>query len=230
VISLAIDTSAELCAVALHDGTSDEILAEHSLEMGRGHAEHLMQLISDLLAKCGLEYATIGRIFCAAGPGSFTGVRIGLSAARGLGLALECPAYGLNNLEALAEAAIPFDDGQKNGPLLAALDARRGEAYCQLFGPGDTAASQPFRAGHGHDERIERIIRLPDLSLCGSGAPIIAARTGTRARILHELSAAPITVYCRIGANRADARLPPDPIYLRGPDAKPQKVAVHIRQ
>jgi tRNA threonylcarbamoyladenosine biosynthesis protein TsaB len=230
VISLAIDTSAHLCAVAIHDDSNEELLAACSRDIGRGHAEHLMQLITDLLEECGLKFTDIGRIYCAAGPGSFTGVRIGLSAARGLALALGRPAYGLNVLVALARTAIPNSDKQMIRPLLTALDARRGEAYCQFFGPREMGPSEPFRAGYQDDERIEKIICLPNLSLCGSGAPLIADRMGSKAPILHDLAAAPVAVYCRIGANCDAARLAPEPIYLRGPDAKPQPGALHIRQ
>ena len=84
--SLAIDTSAHLCAAALHDDGDDRILGEISLDNGRGHAERLMGLVGELLSEAGCGYADIDRIFCAAGPGSFTGVRIGLAAARGMGM------------------------------------------------------------------------------------------------------------------------------------------------
>jgi tRNA threonylcarbamoyladenosine biosynthesis protein TsaB len=230
MLSLAIDTSAHLCSAALHDDRDDRMLGEISLDIGRGHAERLMDLIAGLLGECGLDYTAIGRIFCAAGPGSFTGVRIGLAAARGLALALDRPVYGLNVLEALAEAAIPRDQRQENRPLLTALDARRGEAYCQYFGAPANGAASPFLARYDSDERIARILGQPNLALCGSGAPILAARADCEASILHELSAAPIAVLCRIGTNRPSARQAPEPIYLRGADAKPQAAAVLARR
>lgn len=98
---LAFDTSAAHCAVALHlDGV---IYAEFE-EMQRGQAERLFPLIEDLLARHGVTFGDLGRVGVGIGPGNFTGLRISVSAARGLGLALDIPVIGVSTFEALRHA------------------------------------------------------------------------------------------------------------------------------
>lgn len=126
-ITLAIDTAAPRLqlALALPDGTGD-VLVE---DITKGHAEILFDRVDALLARNGLTHAGLARIAVTTGPGSFTGLRIGLSAARGLGLARGLPVLGVPSLFALSLSA--------TGPLNVLLDARRGEAYVQAFsGPG----------------------------------------------------------------------------------------------
>jgi tRNA threonylcarbamoyl adenosine modification protein YeaZ len=97
--------------------------------MATGQAERLFPALGELLAKAGVTYADLTRIAVTTGPGSFTGLRIGLSAARGLGLALNLPVLGIPSLFALSLSA--------TGPVAVLLDAKRGEAYFQTFaGPG----------------------------------------------------------------------------------------------
>ena len=97
--------------------------------MPNGQAERIFPAIAELLARNDVAYADLGRVATTTGPGSFTGVRIGLSAARGLGLALGIPVIGVPSLFAISLAA--------DGPVAVLLDARRDEAYFQAFsGPG----------------------------------------------------------------------------------------------
>ncbi len=129
MISLAIDTSAHLCAAAVHDSAGDTILAQASEDIGRGHAERLMDVIAGVLRQAGIEYSNIQRVTVTTGPGSFTGIRVGLATARGIALGLGIDACGVSVLEA---AALAVRD-RAAGPLIAVMDARRGEAYCQVF-------------------------------------------------------------------------------------------------
>jgi tRNA threonylcarbamoyladenosine biosynthesis protein TsaB len=129
---LAIDTAGPRLQLATLTETGVETLSE---EMQQGQAERIVPAIEDLLQRSGLSYEDIRRIAVTSGPGSFTGLRIGLSAARGLGLALGVPVLGIPSLLALSLG--------HQGPTSVLLDARRGEAYFQRFsGPG-TPACEP---------------------------------------------------------------------------------------
>lgn len=224
MLTLAIDTSADLCAAALHDGDSDSVLAELSEDIGRGHAERLMDVIAGVLGRAGCDYGDLGRVAACAGPGSFTGVRVGLATARGIALGLGVPAVGVSSLEALALEGRGRMPDSAETPLLAVLDARRGQAYVQIFGRRpDGFLDGPFVASY---ETIAGMIGgTDDLALCGSGAPVLTELHGIAVPVIHMLGAAPVMRYAllasavRIGV-MAGAR--PEPIYLRPPDAKPQ--------
>jgi tRNA threonylcarbamoyl adenosine modification protein YeaZ len=123
---LAFDTSAAHCAAALLSG--DRVLAMRGEEMSRGQAERLMPLLEELLAETGAEWADLSRIGVGTGPGNFTGIRISVSAARGLALALEIPAIGVTSFE-----ATPVSAGH-----LPAVRAPRDQVY--LSRPGEAPA------------------------------------------------------------------------------------------
>src|SRR5690606_28081274 len=102
---LAIDTVAELCAACVFDAETVGELGRAVLEVGKGHAEHIMAVVEEALKAASLEYAGLGALAVSVGPGSFTGVRVGVAAARGFALALKIPAIGVTALEALAAEA-----------------------------------------------------------------------------------------------------------------------------
>jgi tRNA threonylcarbamoyladenosine biosynthesis protein TsaB len=132
-ITLAIDTAAPRLQLGLllADGRVDVSVDD----LATGHAELIFTRIATLLERNGIGYPDLQRIVTTTGPGSFTGLRIGLSAARGIGLARNIPVVGVSSLVALSLGA--------SGPATVLLDARRGEAYFQTFaGPG-----QPMTAG-----------------------------------------------------------------------------------
>ena len=122
---LAIDTAANLCAACVYDADRDVVLGQSVRDIGKGHAEQLMDVIAEALEGAGLTYGDVSRIGVTVGPGSFTGVRVGVSTARGLALALGIPAIGVTTLEALAagERAVRPDKD-----VLAVIDAGRGTA------------------------------------------------------------------------------------------------------
>jgi len=215
---LAIDTIAERCAAAVLDAASGAVLAAVSRDIGRGHAEQLMAVIAEALAGAALDYENLSRIAVAVGPGSFTGVRVGVSTARGLALALGIPAVGVSTLAALAAEA-----GAGDLPVLAAIDARRSEIYWQMFEPsgaaGSAAAVAPIEAVLPH-------VR-PGLHLAGSAAPLLAEAAGIADIVsMGPIAAtADIATYARLGAKAAPGPAP-RPLYLRAPDAKPQKALI----
>jgi tRNA threonylcarbamoyl adenosine modification protein YeaZ len=108
MLLLAFDTAGPQCAVALARGDQDsfEILAGATERIVRGHAERLMPMIEAALDQSGLSFGDIDRIAVTIGPGSFTGVRVGVAAGRGLGLALGIPVLGIGTLHALAAMAV----------------------------------------------------------------------------------------------------------------------------
>jgi tRNA threonylcarbamoyl adenosine modification protein YeaZ len=188
---LAIDTAAPRLQLALlADGSPLETLVE---DMANGQAERLFPALSELLGRAHTGYADLTRIAVTTGPGSFTGLRIGLSAARGLGLALGIPVLGIPSLLALSLSA-------QCTPLAVLLDARRDEAYFQLFsGPG-----------------------IP------VGPPALLPMDSARARVPHgaELHTTPfveIGALARFAMTADPARYPPEAAYTRDADAKPQE-------
>ncbi len=123
---LAFESSAKSAAVALlQDG---DLLGEYYQNGGQTHSRTLMKMAVDLIANCDLTEQDIDAVAVAAGPGSFTGVRIGVAAAKGFAWARELPCYGVSTLEAMAMAAAHMD-----GLVCAAMDARRSQVYNGLF-------------------------------------------------------------------------------------------------
>jgi tRNA threonylcarbamoyladenosine biosynthesis protein TsaB len=159
MIVLAIDTTANLCAACVQETATGE-LGRSVRDLGKGHAEHLMAVIDDALAAAGKSYADLDRLAVAVGPGSFTGIRVGVSAARGLALALQIPAIGVTTLEALAFEARQANEGRS---VLAALNGGRGEIHAALYGADgdrsgdglrtcDARERNPHRHGGGCDQ------------------------------------------------------------------------------
>ncbi|MEE8444838.1 MAG: tRNA (adenosine(37)-N6)-threonylcarbamoyltransferase complex dimerization subunit type 1 TsaB, partial [Alphaproteobacteria bacterium] len=136
---LAFDTAAGACSAALWaDG---RILAQESAEMARGHAERLMPMIASVMDRAGLAFGDLDAYAVTVGPGAFTGLRVGLAAARGLALAGDRPVLGVGTLEALA-AAVPEAE-RRDRRILAALDSKRDDVFFQLFTPDLTPVGAP---------------------------------------------------------------------------------------
>src|SRR3954454_21062949 len=126
---LAIDTALDACSAAVLDSDRQAIMASETLTMQRGHAEALMPLIARVMDAAAIEFKELDRIAVTTGPGSFTGLRVGISAARGLALAADKPVIGLTTLAAFAAAII----GQSRpAPVISAIDARHDHVYFQI--------------------------------------------------------------------------------------------------
>lgn len=132
-ILLAIDTAGPRLQLALQRDDAVDTLVE---PMAHGQAERIFPAIDELLARAGITYADLTRLAVTTGPGSFTGLRIGLAAARGLGLALNIPVVGVPTLFAISL-------GAPAGAFTVCLDARRGEAYVQSFSAPGVATDEP---------------------------------------------------------------------------------------
>ena len=219
MILLAIDTAASLCAACVWDSGAGRELGRHVEDIGKGHAERLMDVIATAMDRAGIGYSDLGSIVVSVGPGSFTGIRVGVSAARGLALALKLPAHGVTTLSAIAEQARGSFPGRR---IIAAIDARRDELYVE-----DHAADGTLRTG-------PRIVPRQDvLGLLAGDAPVLAgsgsgflAETAAAANIECENAGggatADIAIYARLAAQGRTFNAPPAPLYLRGPDARPQ--------
>lgn len=133
--TLAFDTSAAHCAAALLSG--DRLVAKTVVPMAKGQAESLFPIIQDLLAQNGIDFANLARIGVGIGPGNFTGIRISVSAARGLALSLGIPAVGVNNFEATAWG--------QDRPVSVQIPAPRDMAYVQTL-HADGTTSNPIMA------------------------------------------------------------------------------------
>ncbi|MET0440224.1 MAG: tRNA (adenosine(37)-N6)-threonylcarbamoyltransferase complex dimerization subunit type 1 TsaB [Devosia sp.] len=192
-ITLAIDTAAPRLQLALlrADGTTDVSVDD----IATGHAEILFDRLADLLARNGIGHADVERIAVTTGPGSFTGLRIGLSAARGLGLARKLPVLGIPSLLSLSL-------GIDSGPINVLLDARRGEAYFQAFSAPGVAETEPMLLPI--EDARSRV--APGVTLIESPFVDLAAMV-------------------RFAGSADPLAYPPHAAYIRDADAKPQDAA-----
>lgn len=205
---LALDTCVDACSVAVWaDGRS---LAKISEPMQRGHQERLAPMVTEALAQAGLTPSQLDRIAVTTGPGSFTGLRVGLAFAKSLALALHRPCVGVGSLEALA---LSFGDGF----VAACLDAHRGRVYLQVFADGRALmAPDVFDEGVAA-ARVAELWTGGAARLVGSGAPLIAGVLPV-AEVL-PLANPDAGVIARLAAARAPGPAP-GPLYLRAPEAK----------
>jgi len=220
MLILAIDTALEACAAAVLDTDANKLIARESQAMKRGHAEALMPLIARVMKEAGLPFAALDRIAVTTGPGSFTGLRVGLSAARGIALAAAKPAVGVTTLSAYAAPCV----GQ-NGehPVISAIDARHDHVYFQVVSADGDALIDPRVAPI--DEALEAS-RFGAPHLVGNAARMLADRWPTRAlppSSVDAQAAPDIAWVAWMGAAIDPDTAPPRPYYLRPPDAKPSQ-------
>ncbi|WP_099865768.1 tRNA (adenosine(37)-N6)-threonylcarbamoyltransferase complex dimerization subunit type 1 TsaB [Pararhizobium haloflavum] len=216
MLILALDSASHLCAAAVFDTDGERVLSRAVEDIGRGHAERMMAVIDRALSEAGVGYADLGRIAVTVGPGSFTGVRVGVATARGLALALGLTSVGISSLHAIAAPHLAAAEGR---PVFALFDARRNEIYGQLFASAKKVMSPA--AVLDLDTAAAMVQRHAPI-LVGSGSPLVASHIrGGEHEIVGTASAPEIGDVARLAAS-VDATLPPQPLYLRAPDAKPQ--------
>lgn len=214
---LALDTASSWCAAAVYDSGSGAVLAEVSEDIGKGHAEVLMDYIERTMAQSGIAMSELDRVAVNVGPGSFTGVRIGVSAARGFALALDRPAIGVSAFDALASEVATSHPGQ---PALILLEAHRGEIYAQVFGADGEATTGPMVLA-----REEALALIQQQSsgtiLAGSAATALSETLASAFSVAHVEPTGHIGTYAKLAALREPGEAP-KPLYMRGPDVKPQ--------
>ena len=217
MILLAIDTASTLCAACVWDAGAGRELGRSVEDIGKGHAERLMDVIAAALKISGKTYFDLGAIAVSIGPGSFTGIRVGVSVARGLALALKIPAQGVTTLSAIAEEVRTTWPARR---ILASIDAKRDEIYVEEHAPDGAVVRGPVIVAVNDAPALldgERPV------LAGSGASVIAAGTDpAHVDIGGGGATADIAVYAQLAAAGRTYNSPPKPLYLRGPDARPQ--------
>jgi tRNA threonylcarbamoyladenosine biosynthesis protein TsaB len=219
---LAIDTALAACSAAVLDTASGGVVAGESLPMLRGHAEALMPLVARVMQRAELGFSEIDRVAVTTGPGSFTGLRVGISAARGIALAADRPAVGVSTLSAFAAPHLAED---KTVRVIAAIDARHEHVYLQVFGANGRIVVAPRLAPL--DEALRAVCEAP-CRIVGSAALAVVDRLPKGAPVPLHLDArdAPdIDWVARMGAALPEGQSPPKPLYLRAPDAQPQHAA-----
>ncbi len=210
MIILSLDTCLGACSVAvLADGVE---LATLSEPMTRGHQERLAPMADEAMRVAGLPFSALDRIGVTVGPGSFTGLRVGLAFAKGLALALDRPCVGVGCLEALAAGlAGP-------GHRASVIDAGRGRVFLQVF-DGEVSISAPDSLEIATAAaRLAELSQTGELTLTGPGASLLSGVIGS-ARLVEQAAPSPAIV-ARLAATAA--LTPPRPLYLRAPDAKPK--------
>ncbi|THD74448.1 MAG: tRNA (adenosine(37)-N6)-threonylcarbamoyltransferase complex dimerization subunit type 1 TsaB [Phenylobacterium sp.] len=206
MIVLGLDTCLASCSVAVNDG--ERVLASASETMARGHQERLAPMAEAVMRKAYLPFQALERIGVTVGPGSFTGLRVGIAFAKGLASSLSLPACGIGTLEALAAGV--------EGLAFAVIDARRDQVYCQAFENSQALMAPDALAIETAAARLAEIAMGRQLTLIGSGAPLLASMVPT-ARLV-EADGADARQVARLAALRTPGPL--TPLYLRTPDAK----------
>ena len=200
---LAIDTALGLCSAAfVEDG---RVTAVRSEAMQQGHQERLAPMTAEMMA--GGRFEEVDRVAVTVGPGSFTGLRVGIAFAKGLGLAIDRPVVGIESLHAIAASA------ERSGRGCAVIDARRGQVYARLFD-----GAEPV--GPAQALTVEDLVaKCGDLAwIAGPGAALLAEHFPD-AEVDPRLGPDPFAV-ARLGAQADPAEHPAEPVYLRAPDAK----------
>jgi len=217
MLILAIDTALDACAAAVLDSDAGKLMAQESQAMKRGHAEALMPLIARVIKSAGIAFASLDRIAVTTGPGSFTGLRVGLSAARGIALAADKPVVGVTTLTAYA-APVVTENGER--PVISAIDARHNQVYLQVVSGDGSSLIRPRLAP------IEEALgasRFGAPHLIGNAAGILADRWPADALPPFNVDARPapeIAWVAWLGAAVSPDTAPARPFYLRAPDAK----------
>jgi tRNA threonylcarbamoyladenosine biosynthesis protein TsaB len=228
MLVLAFDTAQGACSAAIsRDGV---LLAQCHEVMQRGHAEKLLPMVENIRLQAAVDYADLDLIAVTIGPGTFTGVRVGLAAARALALVHGTPLLGIGTLELLAQGAlrmaavssVPSGAQMDQGSaVVAAIDARREELYAQVFDLAGAAVTQPTV---GSMEQLRLDITALDISpgcIVGTGAELLqAAVPDWRVEPSIIFPDAAVLALAAPGLRARVSATAPSPLYLRAPDAR----------
>lgn len=222
---LAIDTACSACSVALWaDGA---VIASRFCEMARGHAEALLPMITEVMEEAETGFSALDLIAVTIGPGSFTGLRTGLAAARGIARARAIPLVGVTTTEAIALAARRLSaDVPSRRPITVVINSRRADLYVQHFTSALEPIGEPFTA---LPEEIAGAVSEPGAVFAGDAAGRIKAVLGTGSGDMDlsyfPLSASDARFVAEIAINRwrsrsgDEASFPDRLLYLRAPEA-----------
>ncbi len=226
---LALDTSMGACSAAvLRAGDGARQLHALHVEMPRGHAEALMPMVEEVLADAEIEARDLDLIAATVGPGSFTGVRIAIAAARGLALATGARVFGTDSLTVMARTAT-LEGAAPKAPFAIAVDARRGMLYLGIYDADAHKLDGPLLVAP--DEAIAHLPATLRIAV-GNGAQALAEAAAARGRAIETMlptlqpSAAALAEIALASGETTDVLRP---LYLRPPDAKPQAPALERR-
>jgi tRNA threonylcarbamoyladenosine biosynthesis protein TsaB len=222
---LALDTSMGACSAAvLRTAEGARRLDAFQVEMQRGHAEALMPLVDKVLTTAGIAAQDLDLIAATVGPGSFTGVRIAIAAARGLALVTHARLFGTDSLTVMARAAL-MEGLAPAGPFAVAVDARRGMVYFGVYDEQAGKIEGPLLIAP--DDAVTLL--PPELRLAvGNGAQLLAAAGARLEPALPTLQPS-AEALAEIALERGETTAVLRPLYLRPPDAQPQAQAVERR-
>ena len=218
MLVLALDTSMAACSVCVYDAGSGLVLASRHEFMDRGQAEALAPMVQETMGLAGVAFKDLARIAVTTGPGTFTGVRIGLAMARGLGVALSIPITGINS-----SAAIAYNETAGDLPIVVAVDARANEIYFasydasgrELVAPVIVALTEAHKLMPRHPVRI-----------LGTAADLLLDKNDTQ-HVRSDAGDLPIAAnFVKRAASIPTSNVPPEPLYLRPPDVKPQAAKI----
>jgi tRNA threonylcarbamoyl adenosine modification protein YeaZ len=216
---LALDTALGACSACVLDHDVGDPVASESLALERGHAEALMPLVERVMARVPGGFALLDRVAVTVGPGSFTGLRVAVSAARAIGLGAGVPVVGVSTLAAWCAPLL----GREAGRIVAAaIDARHGQVYFQAIAPGGVVLASARQCSR---KDAVRMIGAGPVSLAGSGAALVAQEAwsiGLDAVVVDASAAPDIRWVARLGLLADPETALPRPLYLRAPDAQPQ--------
>jgi tRNA threonylcarbamoyl adenosine modification protein YeaZ len=229
---LALDTSMGACSAAiLRESSGATTLVAREERMARGHAEALMPMLAELMDEAKLDFSDLDLIAATLGPGSFTGVRIAIAAARGLALATEAKLWGTDSLTVMAYSVLANDKVDRAGaPFAISVDAHRSMLYLGIFDGAGTQLDGPRLVSP--EDAAARLPKNLHVAF-GSGATILAEAASNRKMQIEaslpdlQPNAADLAVL----ALQSNATLPTlRPLYLRPPDAKPQSASGVVRR
>ncbi|MCH9809195.1 MAG: tRNA (adenosine(37)-N6)-threonylcarbamoyltransferase complex dimerization subunit type 1 TsaB [Alphaproteobacteria bacterium] len=229
MLVLALDTCFDACSAAVLDTLADRLVARFE-PMATGHAERLVPMIGSVMAEAGVGFDELHLIAVTNGPGTFTGTRIGVAAARSLALAAQKPLLGASSLAVIAaQVAMEVPDGFAGADILVAMDARRDEVYFQGFRNAKPlnppAVLCPLEAIDGWVGGLPNG-NAPRCILAGTAAKAITSRvqhaTGQAGCHVSSVSLPSAAFLARLAPTLSHEGAPVSPLYLRPADAKPQ--------
>ena len=151
---LSIDTSSDVCSVAILE--DDKLIKELNITDSKTHSENLMPLVDKLFNEAEMKLSDMQAIACSIGPGSFTGIRIGIATVKAMAEVFNLPIIGVTSLETLAELG-------NNDTIVSLIDARNNQVYCGIFGNGEYLAADIH-------EIIEKLKKYQNIQFIGNGA------------------------------------------------------------